>query len=101
MLPISKGDIINFCFSPVIEALDPVKFSDSGYPIVDYKTMQTNDSEVFCGGDFAGVAETTVESVNDGKTAAWYMHKRIQVILFSHFTISKFCVYSLVYLEGT
>jgi len=41
--------------------------------------MQTNDPDIFCGGDFAGIAETTVESVNDGKTAAWFMHQRIQV----------------------
>lgn len=36
---------------------------------------------VFAGGDVAGVAETTVESVNDGKTAAWYMHCYLQVTL--------------------
>lgn len=92
MLSTSEDEITYFCLSPVIEALDPVKFNDSGYPVVDYKTMQTNDSEIFCGGDFAGVAKTTVESVNDGKTAAWYMHKRIQVILFSYFHISTFCI---------
>lgn len=68
----------NFAIS-VIEVLDPVKFNDSGYPIVDLKTMQTTDPDVFCGGDFAGIAETTVESVNDGKTAAWFIHQRIQV----------------------
>ncbi|XP_065202916.1 dihydropyrimidine dehydrogenase [NADP(+)]-like [Planococcus citri] len=62
----------------VIEVLDPIKFNDSGYPIVDLKTMQTTDPDVFCGGDFAGIAETTVESVNDGKTAAWSIHQRIQ-----------------------
>ena len=27
----------------------------------------------------AGVAQTTVESVNDGKTASWSIHKYIQV----------------------
>ena len=30
------------------------------------------------GGDLAGVANTTVESVNDGKTAAMSIHKYIQ-----------------------
>lgn len=41
--------------------------------------MSTSVSGVFCGGDLAGVAQTTVESVNDGKTASWYIHKYIQV----------------------
>lgn len=36
--------------------------------------MQTSHSSIWCGGDLAGIAETTVEAVNDGKTAAWYMH---------------------------
>jgi dihydropyrimidine dehydrogenase (NADP+) len=35
----------------------------------------------FAGGDIAGVAETTVESVNDGKIAAWHMHRYLQVAL--------------------
>ncbi|CAF4808991.1 unnamed protein product, partial [Rotaria magnacalcarata] len=34
---------------------------------------------VFCGGDIAKVASTTVECVNDGKTAAWHIHRYIQV----------------------
>lgn len=41
--------------------------------------MQSSHEKVWIGGDMAGVAETTVESVNDGKTAAWYMHKYLQV----------------------
>lgn len=41
--------------------------------------MASSEPWVFCGGDIAGVAETTVEAVNDGKTAAWYMHKYLQV----------------------
>ena len=44
--------------------------------------METSEADVFCGGDIAGVANTTVESVNDGKTAAWYMHKYIQVYIY-------------------
>lgn len=35
--------------------------------------------QIFCGGDLAGAADTTVESVNDGKTAAWNMHCYLQV----------------------
>lgn len=67
-----------FCFV-VIDVLSPIEFDEGGHPIIDLKTMQTTDPDIFCGGDFAGIAETTVESVNDGKTAAWYMHQRIQV----------------------
>jgi len=63
----------------VIEALKPLKFSKSGTVEVDQNTGATSEPWVFCGGDLAGVAETTVESVNDGKTAAWSMHKFIQV----------------------
>lgn len=59
----------------VIDALSPVKLDDSNnLPIVDKITMQTSEPWIFCGGDLAGVSETTVESVNDGKVAAWNMH---------------------------
>jgi pyruvate/2-oxoglutarate dehydrogenase complex dihydrolipoamide dehydrogenase (E3) component len=44
--------------------------------------MQTSHPSVWIGGDVAGVAETTVEAVNDGKTAAWYMHCSLEV--FTH-----------------
>jgi dihydropyrimidine dehydrogenase (NADP+) len=30
------------------------------------------------GGDLGGFAQTTVESVNDGKQASWYMHRFLQ-----------------------
>lgn len=43
--------------------------------------METTVQGVYCGGDFAGYSDTTVESVNDGKTAAWYMHKYLMVFL--------------------
>lgn len=57
----------------------PVKMNKWNLPEVDGTTMTTSVPGVFCGGDLAGVAQTTVESVNDGKTAAWYIHKYIQV----------------------
>ena len=41
--------------------------------------MRSSEPGVFCGGDVAGVANTTVESTNDGKQAAWHMHKYLQV----------------------
>ncbi|KIH60631.1 dihydroorotate oxidase [Ancylostoma duodenale] len=49
-----------------------------GVPEVDRNTQTTNVPWVFAGGDVAGVAETTVESVNDGKLAAWSIHRYIQ-----------------------
>ncbi len=41
--------------------------------------MATSIEGVYCGGDLAGFANTTVESVNDGKQAAWYLHQYLQV----------------------
>ncbi|BFY99961.1 hypothetical protein BsWGS_03001 [Bradybaena similaris] len=60
------------------EALSPVKLNRWGLPEVEATTMTTSEQDVFCGGDIAGVAQTTVESVNDGKVAAWHMHKYLQ-----------------------
>ena len=59
--------------------MSPIKINSWGCPEVDSETMATSEPNVFCGGDLAGVANTTVESVNDGKQAAWYMHKYLQV----------------------
>ncbi|KAE8750240.1 hypothetical protein FOCC_FOCC003048 [Frankliniella occidentalis] len=59
-------------------ALAPLRLNKSGTPEVDAATMASSEPGVFCGGDIAGLSETTVESVNDGKTAAWFMHKYIQ-----------------------
>jgi NADPH-dependent glutamate synthase beta chain and related oxidoreductases len=56
-----------------------VKLDKYGYPEVNYTTMATSVPGVFCGGDTANLSDTTVESVNDGKTAAWHIHKYIQV----------------------
>lgn len=79
-----------------MEALKPLKFNSNGQPQVNYETMQSSDDpDVFCGGDIVGLAETTVESVNDGKTAAWFMHCRIQVkiaVLFDFRSITFFIV---------
>lgn len=62
----------------VIQAMVPIKMNKWNLPEVDSQTMSTSIPGVFCGGDLAGIAHTTVESVNDGKTAAWYIHKFIQ-----------------------
>ena len=66
-------------FLAVKKALEPLKLNRWGQPEMDYETMSSSEEGVFCGGDVAGIANTTVESVNDGKTAAWFMHKYIQV----------------------
>lgn len=63
----------------VIEAMAPLKFNRWGLPEVDPTTMSSSEPGVFCGGDIAGVANTTVESVNDGKQASWHLHKYLQV----------------------
>ena len=70
-------------FFSVSSAMAPVKFNRWGLPEVDQETMQTSVPSVWCGGDLAGFANTTVESVNDGKHAAWYMHQYLQVWLVS------------------
>lgn len=62
-----------------MDALQPVPLRNNNLPKVNYSTHQTDLPHVFCGGDLAGSANTTVESVNDGKTAAWYMHCYLQV----------------------
>ncbi|XP_071451994.1 dihydropyrimidine dehydrogenase [NADP(+)], partial [Hetaerina americana] len=59
-------------------AMAPLKFNKYGLPEVNTKTMETSEPGVFCGGDIAGVAETTVEATNDGKVAAWSIHKYLQ-----------------------
>ncbi|XP_004932559.2 dihydropyrimidine dehydrogenase [NADP(+)] [Bombyx mori] len=67
----------------VIQAMFGVKFNRWGLPEVEDSSMQSvSEPRVFIGGDLAGVAETTVESVNDGKTAAWYMHCYLQGLPF-------------------
>lgn len=70
--------VFHFFFS-VKEALSPIKFNRWGLPEVDPETMQTSEPWVFAGGDVVGMANTTVEAVNDGKQASWFIHKYIQV----------------------
>lgn len=59
-------------------ALAPLKLTRWGTPEVNTVTMETSEPGIFCGGDLAGVAETAVEAVNDGKLAAWTMHRYLQ-----------------------
>uniref|UniRef100_A0A8C1YI52 Dihydropyrimidine dehydrogenase [NADP(+)] n=1 Tax=Cyprinus carpio TaxID=7962 RepID=A0A8C1YI52_CYPCA len=76
-----KADFIISAFGSMLndpEALEPVKLNGWGTPEVNSETMQTSEPWVFAGGDIAGLANTTVESVNDGKQASWHIHKYIQ-----------------------
>lgn len=61
--------------SDITAAAGPLVFGNDGYASVDGSTMQSKDADwVFAGGDIAG-STITVEAANDGKTAAWHMHK--------------------------
>ncbi|KAF4789599.1 Dihydropyrimidine dehydrogenase [NADP(+)] [Turdus rufiventris] len=79
-----KADVVISAFGSILsdnkvrEAMAPIKFNRWGLPEVDPETMQTSEPWVFAGGDIGGIANTTVESVNDGKQASWYMHRYIQ-----------------------
>lgn len=77
----------------MIEALKPLVLTNANLPVVDTLTMQSSHPSVWCGGDLAGVAETTVEAVNDGKTAAWSIHCSLEVFNF------LFCDYLYTYLS--
>lgn len=72
----------------VMKAMEPVKLNKWGLPETDSVTMTTSEVDVFCGGDLAGVAQTTVESVNDGKQASWHIHKYIQVLFLAFISVS-------------
>ncbi|KAL9885172.1 dihydropyrimidine dehydrogenase su(r) [Glossina fuscipes fuscipes] len=62
----------------VIAAMAPVPLTKSNLPRFNPKTLETLVPGVFCGGDLAGTADTTVESVNDGKVAAWSIHCHLE-----------------------
>jgi len=60
------------------KASKPLEFERWGTAKVNDNTLQSEHCEaVFAGGDIAGNG-TTVEAVNDGKTASWGIHKFIQ-----------------------
>jgi len=66
-------------YNPAIkDAMKPLAMNRWGTPEVDTLKMTTSEPWAFCGGDLAGVAETAVEAVNDGKIAAWSMHRYLQ-----------------------
>ncbi|XP_069497632.1 dihydropyrimidine dehydrogenase [NADP(+)] [Ambystoma mexicanum] len=79
-----KADVVISAFGSILtdpkvkEAMAPIKFNRWGLPDINHETMETSEPGVFAGGDIAGLANTTVESVNDGKQASWHIHKYIQ-----------------------
>jgi len=60
------------------QAIEPIKLNRWGLPDIDPVTMTSSEPDIFAGGDIAGVAQTTVESVNDGKQASWFIHRFLQ-----------------------
>ena len=79
-----KADHVISAFGSVLEdekihdALTGLEINSWGLPETDPTTQQSSDPSVFCAGDVAGVAQTTVESANDGKVAALGMHKYLE-----------------------
>ncbi|GCB64472.1 hypothetical protein scyTo_0004613 [Scyliorhinus torazame] len=79
-----KANIVISAFGSVLsnssvkKAMTNIKFNRWGFLDLDTETMQTSEPCVFAGGDIAGLANTTVESVNDGKQASWHIHKYLQ-----------------------
>eukprot|EP01132_Coremiostelium_polycephalum_P000374 gene374-471_t len=62
----------------VADSCKPVTFNRNGCADIDPMTMQSkSDESIYCGGDLVGNG-TTVEAVNDGKTASWNIHKYLQ-----------------------
>ncbi|XP_036441571.1 dihydropyrimidine dehydrogenase a, tandem duplicate 1 [Colossoma macropomum] len=81
-----KADFIISAFGSVLsdpkvkEAMAPIRLNRWGLPELNLETMQCSEPCVFAGGDVAGLANTTVESVNDGKQASWHIHRYLQAI---------------------
>jgi len=62
----------------VAKALNPLTFRKDGCADINLESGQSKTAPyIFCGGDLIGNG-TTVEAVNDGKTASWNLHKYIQ-----------------------
>lgn len=95
-LAIMKKTYFYFIFS-AIEALKPLKLNDYNLPVVNVNNLSSSHPSVWCGGDIAGVAETTVEAVNDGKIAAWFMHCYLQV---SEVTINNSSTFAKFFFLG-
>ncbi|XP_053486342.1 dihydropyrimidine dehydrogenase a, tandem duplicate 1 isoform X1 [Ictalurus furcatus] len=81
-----KADFIISAFGSVLndhkvkEAMAPIRLNRWGLPELNVESMQCSEPWVFAGGDVTGFANTSVESVNDGKQASWHIHKYLQAI---------------------
>ncbi|THD22438.1 Suppressor-of-rudimentary dihydropyrimidine dehydrogenase mutant [Fasciola hepatica] len=64
--------------SSTVRALGPLQLNENNLPVVNFHTMLTSEPDVWCGGDLTGLSHTTVEAANDGKIAAWYIHRKLQ-----------------------
>ena len=62
----------------MIAAMEGVELDKWGCPVTDSETQRTSLDGVWCAGDIAGVSQTTVEATNDGKVAAWDIHRTLQ-----------------------
>ncbi len=105
MLPLSSHEfplffISSLSLSAVIEAMAPIRLNRWGLPELDPESMQTSEPWVFAGGDVAGLANTSVEAVNDGKQASWHMHRYLQVLFFLAFFLEELKKESGVKLKG-
>lgn len=91
VLPLSSHEftlslsVLSLSLSAVIKAMAPIRLNRWGLPELDPESMQTSEPWVFAGGDVAGLANTTVEAVNDGKQASWHIHRYLQVLFFLSF----------------
>lgn len=66
------------CNEQIDQAFGEIERNKWGVPKIDADTGGSSEPWLFFGGDITGNANTTVEAVNDGKTASWYMHKYLQ-----------------------
>lgn len=89
LFPLFFISSLSLFLSAVIEAMAPIRLNRWGLPELDPESMQTSEPWVFAGGDVAGLANTTVEAVNDGKQASWHMHRYLQVLFFLAFFVES------------
>jgi len=68
------------CNKEIDEAFGEIEKDKWGLPKIDAQTGRSSEPWLFFGGDITGNANTTVEAVNDGKTASWYIHEYLQNI---------------------
>ena len=82
----------------MIAALDGVDLDKWGCPITNDETQRTSLDGVWCAGDIAGVAQTTVEATNDGKVGKYSKRRRsnLAVIFDKIVFICSFFFYRLL-----